>query len=181
MTPAFRLVAACCRWPAIEDRAQAIRDAAAAVTDWDEIVRVADRHRVEPLVTNGLAAADLPIPPVLAAAVEHHRALSLRDIGETLRIAAALDRAGIEHLFLKGAPLGVVTYGSPLLKRSWDIDLLVLPGQAVATAALLAEMGYAPVMPPRPLDREEFARWSVVSKEAELRGPNGTWSSSTGD
>jgi len=174
MTPAFRLVAACCRWPANDQRASAIDAAAAAIEDWIEVVRLADRHRVEPLVANGLAAADLAVPPALEAAVRHHRALSLRDIGETLRIAAALDRAGIEHLFLKGAALGVAAYGSPLMKRSWDIDLLVRPQEVVAAAALLAELAYAPIMPPRPLDQEEFARWSVVSKEAELRSPTGS-------
>jgi hypothetical protein len=173
MTPAFRLLCACCRWPDDDARRDAIRAAAAEVADWDEIPRLADRHRVEPLVAHGLAAADLPIPAALNAAVNHHRALSLRDIGETLRIAAALDEAGIVHRFLKGAPLGARAYANPLLKRSWDIDLLVLPGDAVRTAALLGTLEYAPHMPPRPLDTEEFKRWSVVSKEAEFNLPRG--------
>ena len=174
MTPAFRLLCACCRWPDDDARRDAIRVAAAAVEDWDEIPRLADRHRVEPLVAHGLAAAGLPVPPALDAAVDHHRALSLRDIGETLRIAAALDEAGIAHRFLKGAPLGMRAYGNPLLKRSWDIDLLVPPADAVRAATLLRTLDYAEHMPPRPLDEVEYQRWSVVSKEAEFTSPRGS-------
>ncbi len=174
MTPAFRLVVACCRWPASDERASAIHAAAAAVGDWKEVVRLAERHRIEPLVANGLRAADQRVPSALQAAVERHRALSLRDIAESLKIAGAFDAAGIEHRFLKGAALGVAAYGSPLIKRSWDIDLLVHPEQAVTAAALLGVHGYAPVMPPRVLDQQEYRRWSRVSKEAELRSPGGS-------
>lgn len=174
MTPAFRLLCACCRWPDDDTRREAIRAAATAVKDWDEVPRLASRHRVEPLVAHGLTAAGLTVPPALDAIVRHHRALSLRDIGETLRIAAALDGAGIVHRFLKGAPLGARAYGNPLLKRSWDIDLLVLPVDAERTAALLGLLDYTPHLPDRPLDEEEFDRWSQVSKEAELKSPRGT-------
>ena len=174
MTPAFRLLCACCRWPDDAARHEAIRVAAAAVEDWDEIPRLADRHRVEPLVAHGLATAGLPVPAALEAAAKHHRALSLRDIGETLRIAAALDQAEIVHRFLKGAPLGMRAYGNPLLKRSWDIDLLVLPADGVRTAALLHTLDYAEHMPPRTLDDVEYRRWSVVSKEAEFTSPRGS-------
>ncbi len=174
MTPAFRLLCACCRWPDDDDRREAILAAAAKVEDWDEVPRLADRHRVEPLVAHGLAAAGLSIPPALETAVGCQRALGLRDIGETLRIAAAFDEAGIAHRFLKGAPLGVRAFGNPLLKRSWDIDLLVLPSDTVRAAALLATLDYVPQMPPRPLDDEEFQRWSVVSKEAEFASPRGS-------
>lgn len=173
MTPAFRLLCACCRWPDDAGRRDAVATAAAAITDWDEVVRLAERHRVEPLVAHGLAAAGLAVPPALEAAVHYHRALSLRDIGETLRIAAALDEAGIVHRFLKGAPLGARAYGNPLLKRSWDIDLLVLPGDAVRTASLLGSLDYVPHVPPRPLNADEFERWSIVSKEAEFNSRGG--------
>ncbi|MEO6247748.1 MAG: nucleotidyltransferase family protein [Sphingomicrobium sp.] len=174
MSPALQLVVACCRWPDDERRRGAIVAAALAVGEWDEVVRLAARHRVEPLVVNGLMSVSVAVPAALAASVERFAATSLRDIAETLRIAAALDQARIEHRFLKGAALGVAAFGSPLLKRSWDIDLLVAPSHAVATAACLAALGYSSVMPPRPLDELEFDRWQRVSKEAELRSPRGS-------
>ena len=173
MTPAFRLLTACCGWPDDERRVDAVRNAAAEIDDWDEVVRLADRHRVEPLVVQGLRAATVEVPASLAMAAERFHAEGLRDLAESLRIAAALDDSGIEHCFLKGAPLGTVAYGTSTLKRSWDVDLLVAPGDAVAAAADLTALGYRPVMPPRALDAEEFARWSVVSKEAEFHSPRG--------
>lgn len=173
-TPGFRLLIACCRWPDDERRAEAVREAATGFTDWTTLVALADRHRVEPLVAHGLAAAGIAVPLGIAAAAERTRADTLRDLAEMLRIADALAGAEIEHRFLKGIPLGVVSYGSVTLKRSWDIDLLVLPKDAVAAAACLARLDYAPMIPPRPFTNEEFARWSVVSKEAEFRSPRGT-------
>lgn len=174
ITPEFQLVAACCRWPDDAGRSAAVTRAAPRGTNWEEVVRLAHRHRVEPLVGHGLTGAGLAVPESLAALIEAQRAASLRDIGETLRIAAALASAGITHRFLKGAALGVASYGSPLLKHSWDVDLLVLPRDAVAAAAVLAALDYTPRMPPRPFDQQEFARWSVVSKEAELVSARGT-------
>ena len=174
MTPAFRLVAACCRWPDDDRRAAAIGSAAANFNEWDELTRLADRHRVEPLVFQGLTSAGLTVPVALSEAADYHRDAAVRDLAETLRIAAALAAAGVEHRFLKGAPLGIAAYGSAMLKRSWDIDLLVLPATAVAATAILATLGYVPDVPCRPLDAEEFQRWAKVSKEAILRSPRGS-------
>ncbi|MEO7787156.1 MAG: nucleotidyltransferase family protein [Sphingomicrobium sp.] len=174
MGPAFVLIVACCRRPVGPSTIAAIRSAAARVDDWNELVRLADRHRVEPLVATGLTQAGVEVPPALGAAADRYRAESLRDVAETLRIAAALDDAGIAHRFLKGAALGVVALGSPIAKRSWDIDLLVLPGDAVTAAACLGALDYRPSVPPRPFNDEEFARWRIVSKEAEFRSPSGS-------
>ena len=174
MTPAFRLLAACCRWPDDERRVEAVQAAADSFTDWDGFTALADRHRVEPLAAHGLRAAGIEVLPALAAAAEVARAATLRDLGETLRIAAAFDAAGITHRFLKGIPLGMAAYGTPTLKRSWDIDLLVMPRDTVAAADCLAGLDYTPVMPPRPFDQVEYVRWSAVSKEAEFRSARGT-------
>ena len=174
MSAALDLVVACCRWPDDERRRSGIIAAAARVTDWDDVVRLAERHRIEPLVANGLTGAGRPVPPPLADRIAQLRADTLRDLGESLRIAAAFTAERIAHRFLKGLPLGMLAYGSPLLKRSWDIDLLVLPADAVRAAACLDALGYTAVVPPRPLDEVEFARWSVVSKEAEFHNPRGT-------
>lgn len=174
MSPEFRLLCACCGWPDDQRRAAAVRDAAQRVADWAEVERLAARHRVEPLVANGLEKAGLAVPDAIAKAVAASRLAALRDLAETLRIAALLDDAGIVHRFLKGAPLSIAAYGNLMLKRSLDVDLLVLPEAAVETAGLLAKLGYRAILPPRPLNDVEFKRWSRVSKEAELRSPGGT-------
>lgn len=177
LEPELLFVAACCRWPDDQQRRSRISAAADAVGDWDRMAELAEAHRVEGLVDQALAAAAVDIPAATAARLNHGaeeiRALSLVQLMEMLRIARRLAQRGIDHRFLKGIPLGLVVYGSPTLKRSWDIDVLVSRGDAVATARELAELGYAPQNPARPLDEAEFERFSVVQKEAEFANVDG--------
>ena len=178
MNPALRLVAACCRWPDDEVRRERIRDAAHAFGDWRQAASLAEAHRVEALVANGLNAAGIALPDADALyfrqLAERIRIRSLTDLAETLRVSEALGRASICNCILKGVPLGIAAYGTPALKWSWDIDVLVKPSDAVAAAERLAELGYAPELPARPLTKREFQRWSRVSKEAEFGRGDGS-------
>jgi hypothetical protein len=137
------------------------------------VARLASIHRVEGLVANGIAELGGPVPPAVADLFAETRrrvrSQALQDVAETLRVADAMERAGIAYCVLKGAPLGARAYASPLIKQSWDIDLLVTGGDVPRAAKTLYELGYGPYGPPRPLTESEFRRWSVVSKEAELR------------
>lgn len=177
MNPELALVAACCRWPDDDQRRAAIAAAGQAVADWPRVAALAAAHRVEGLVDHGLRSAAIAVPEAvaeaLAAAAAEIRLLNLRAMGEMLRLAAAFDRTGLPMLFLKGIPLGVRAYGTAILKRSLDIDLLVAPRDVVAAARVLGELGYRPRIPPRPLTDEEFERWSYVSKEAQFESERG--------
>ena len=177
MTPELALILACCRWPDGAARRHAIAVAAEQVGDWAAVAALARAHRVEGLVDNGLRSGAIDTPErfraQLAAAAAEIRAFNFGAIAQTLRIDRALGNAGILAMFLKGLPVGVAAYGTPLLKRSWDIDLFVRPADATAAGTILEGLGYAPRRPPRPLDGAEFARWSVVSKEAEFRAATG--------
>jgi hypothetical protein len=146
------------------------------VTDWTAVLALAEKHRVEGLVANALISA--PELPASVAAdalriVDEVKGRGLGDVAETLRVSGALRNRGIAHAILKGAPLGVRAFGSPLLKQSWDIDVFVDAHCAVAGAAALADLGYTTHVPARPFTSAEFRRWSAVSKEAEFRSANG--------
>jgi hypothetical protein len=176
-SPELQLIIACCRWPDDRVRRNAIKAAARGVGDWKEVAALASAHRVEGLVAQGMTSAKVRLPAefddfcrITATQV---RSGVLMQLNETLRIADALDRAAIGYRFLKGIVLGAAIYGTPTLKHSWDIDLLVAPENAVAAAAVLQGLGYAAVKPRRPLTTAEFRRWSVVAKDAELRSVNG--------
>lgn len=177
LEPELLFVAACCRWPDDDRRRARIAAAAEAVGDWDRVAELAEAHRVEGLVDQAIAATGVDVPSATAARLNRSahdiRALCLAQLMEMLRIDERFGQRGIEHRFLKGIPLGLVVYGSPTLKRSWDIDVLVCPGDAVAAARELASLGYRPQNPARPLDEAEFERFSVVQKEAEFANSEG--------
>jgi hypothetical protein len=168
-------VAACCRWPDDDGRRALVVERAAGVADWTEVRELACAHRVEGFVADALRRFDLAVPTAIAEWAEDMReamrAQALLEIAQTLRVCEALD--GIPLRVLKGAPLGIQAYGRAGVKRSWDIDILVDPADAVEAAQRIAALGYAPSKPPRLLDKEELRRWSSVSKHAGFSSPNG--------
>lgn len=174
-SPELHFVIACCRRPDDAGRRPALEQAARAISDWDEVARLAQAHRIEGLVADGVQRlTEAPIEaPAFAATAERVKRQALEDLGETLRLSRALDDAGARHAILKGVPLGLQAFGTPVLKQSWDIDLLVAPADAVAAAGVIGALGYAPHVPPRAFTQAEFRRWSGVSKEAEFRSPAG--------
>lgn len=168
-------VCACCRRPDDSLRRARIAELAKAVGDWDKVERLALAHRVQGLVAHGAASASVSaaVARTWAAIADRVKRRALDDLAETVRLSRALGDAGIQHAILKGVPLGVRAFGTPILKQSWDIDLLVAPADAVAAAQALVELGYAPHVPARRFTEAEFRRWSAVSKEAEFRSPGG--------
>ncbi|HEY0302719.1 MAG TPA: nucleotidyltransferase family protein [Rhizomicrobium sp.] len=123
-----------------------MRAAAAAVSDWDRLLRVAIRHRVEAMVHAALAAAAIDMPAAvsqaLTARAQRIVAGSMATAAESVRLQTLFDGAGIPLLVLKGAALAELAYGTLAVKRSRDIDLFVAPNDVDAALRLLAERGY---------------------------------------
>ena len=143
---AFFIVAACCRWPADETRAAAIRSAAAGEVDWDQVVRLAARHRVTGFVSQGLEAAGIaPSAAAVAALAAGTAALSRTNslqALETARLSQLLQQAGVAAVFVKGATLHSLAYSGLPLKQSFDIDILVAPDEVGAARQVLEVAGY---------------------------------------
>jgi hypothetical protein len=144
--PALALVVACTRPLSDPDRVAAITRAAAISFDPHAVAALAYRHRVEGFVEQGLAAAGI----VLAADASERlttgarvaRLLALRNAGEEVRVGHAFAAAGIDAVFLKGATLGMRAHGTPALKTSWDVDVLVARGQLEPAGVILGKLGY---------------------------------------
>jgi hypothetical protein len=139
----FVLVAALCRWPS---PSIATDDARAASIDWSVVLATARRHRVEGLVHAGLKAATIRPPALVADALARASTTIARDnlaqAGESLRLATLLTARGIAPLFLKGATLAMLAYGTLALKHSRDIDILVSRERALDAIAILRQSGY---------------------------------------
>lgn len=143
----FVLVAACCRWPPSPARNAAVAAAAATITDWDRLLRMAIRHRVKGLVHAALADADVKLPPAfsqsLALRAQRIAARNLATAVESVRLQALFDAARIPILVLKGAGLAQLGYGGLAIKQSKDIDLLIAAEHAEMGLQLLERQGYA--------------------------------------
>lgn len=158
----IELLAACCRWPPSDARQEATRAAAAAV-DWAHFERVVARHRVAGLVADGLRRAGVAVPASIAASATFAARQALAMARETVRLQHAFDAAGLSAIFVKGASLALVAYRELAVKQSWDIDLLVDAGNAVAARRLLENLGYRLTKPD--LSEDRFVRFLSIDKE----------------
>ena len=172
LAPEFLLAAACCRWPASEARNGAVRNAAAAVTDWNHFLWLVGRQRVSGLVHDALLPAGIDLPSAtaekLAAWAKRIARRNSVLAAETVRLQRALKTADIPVLVLKGVALAQLAYGSLGAKHARDIDLLVPPERAETAMQLLEREGYVLSSPAKQLSDRQ--RHSVVryAREVEL-------------
>lgn len=166
----FCLVAAGCEWPASSARGQRLRDLAASPLDWDLVLKLAHRHRVEGLLHRALTEAGVEAPervrPELARSAATIGTQSLLQSAESARLRRLLSERGIECVFLKGVALAALAYGMLGVKQAWDIDLLVNPEEAGLAADVLRKAGYRRSIPGSEVPDELFQQWITISKES---------------
>ena len=142
----FTLACACCRWPPSEAKNAAVVAAAGGPIDWERLVRIAARQRIEGLVHEGLSRAAVIGPPgALARLSEAAGAIARGNLAlaaESLRLQRRLAAAAIPSLVLKGSALAVLAYDTLALKHAWDIDILVAPEAAERASDALVAAGY---------------------------------------
>ncbi|TCT08088.1 nucleotidyltransferase family protein [Aquabacter spiritensis] len=171
----FALLAACCRWPAAQERVAAIRAAAEPPIDWPAFEHLVRRHRVTVLARDGLGRAGIAVPPdtearlVHSAKVQAHRALAMA--AETLRLQRRFDAAGLPVLVVKGVTLAVLAYGEIAMKQAWDIDLLTTPDCVAAALDLLRADGYRGAPDQAPRNARERDLMTALHMELELTHP----------
>lgn len=128
--------------------------------DWDRFLAVLARHRIEGLAHHALTAAEVAVPPAQAAALARSAANVLRQNLDYAAEEVRIDRAfaALPHLFVKGATLAVLAYGTLGIKSARDIDLLVTPETMIAAGEILQGLGYACYLPAEPAQTEAWLR-----------------------
>lgn len=171
--PEFDLVAACCRWPPSPERESAVLEAAAAAIDWPFLLRIAERHRVQGLVHDGLSKAGLAPPAetarALAAAAADIARENLAFAAEAHRLRRLSREAGVDFLFVKGVTLNMLAYGTLALKRAIDIDIAVSPGEERRAFSLIRSAGYTCLEPGPEAADEEIVAWTARHKHSAWR------------
>lgn len=116
----------------------------AARADWSRLLDDLAYQRLAPLLGGRLV--ELGAPPDFAAAVEEETRTA-RDAGAlleltTLRIATALEAAGVANVPLKGPLLARALHGDPGMRYSRDVDVLVARADLPRAAAALEPLGW---------------------------------------
>jgi len=150
LTPEFRLLAAC-SWiapPALEqDQAERIASLCKAGIDWEEFLVLVRRHGVSSLAYTMLcrhAGDRLPaaIRDILKTDHIQSSGQALLQSAELIRIGKRFSEQGIEMIPLKGVLLSQRLYGSPAMRKTLDIDILVKVEDLERADAILKDDGY---------------------------------------
>ncbi len=115
---------------------------------WAELVEVAERHKLAPLLYAALKARGRQEEPPAAVAERLRLAFIRTNVANWLayvelgRLLAQFEREQIPAVLLKGCALAVMLYGDPSLRPFGDLDLLI-PHEAIVRArAVLEAQGY---------------------------------------
>ncbi len=168
----FRLLAACCEWPAEASRDSRIRALADGEIDWPLFGKLVRRHRVEGLVHRALSSSGAALPEAekawlrdAASSIGMNNLLQAAESARLHKLLGEAGEAGIVGVFLKGATLSQLVYKMLGVKQAWDIDLLVPRDKASAAAAILRNAGYECTLPGPEFFDKAGAEWAALSKE----------------
>ena len=168
----FRFLVAACVWPHSEARAERLSRALQTDLDWNEVLRLTERHRVFGLVSDAFdhVPSDA-VPELVRRSITEKATLLAREnlllASESVRIARLMEIAGIPVAFLKGVPLAIMIYGGLSLRHSRDIDLLVSEEVAVPASQVLRSAGYQGVSKRRITADDEVQRWFRDNRDME--------------
>ncbi len=135
--------------------------------DWDEVLRLAEPHGMEPLLFRRLSATghDL-VPPEawerIAAAQAENATRNLAATAELVATVRDLDAAGIPAISYKGPILALQLYGDVATRRFGDLDIMVRPSQVRAAREVLRTRGYVTEME---LPGWQFDQFVKIQKE----------------
>lgn len=118
--------------------------------DWEEVLRLADRHGTTSLLYQNLMPLRL-VPPSVSPSLRQsyerniHKALFLTR--ELIRVLDWLNTRGIEAIPYKGVVLSELYYGDMALRQSGDMDLFVRKQGVLRAKNMVRDLGYTPRVP----------------------------------
>lgn len=164
ISPELKLAVDCCRQNFAGNLGSLASMPAKLV--WPRFLELVRFHRIQGLAWGALGdgrLAPAAILDELSADAQAIAANNLRAAVESRAIVDDFETAGVRLLFVKGLTAAALAYRQPLLKMSWDVDLLVAPDAVLAAAKRLARRGYRQVLPQPP---GRLDRWHRRRKES---------------
>ena len=157
--PEAEFLIRCCRLDTSQDWA-GLRQRAAAVRDWDSVIRLSADNGIAPLVLHVFKAlAESGSMPERAAG--ELRKVAVLDVARVVRLRSALreilpplHRSGAGVIILKGLVLGPLLYDDPGLRPSRDIDLMCKEEDYERVRDTMVSLGYETDASPKLSPRE---------------------------
>lgn len=113
--------------------------------DWERLIRLANTHRVTPLIYRALKHRKNVAPEVnnrMRQMVLNQSVCNIRAATQLVELLGLFQKQNIPVIPFKGHVLGADLYGDVALRPSVDFDLYVPNSQAIAACELLKNMGY---------------------------------------
>lgn len=145
------LLLACARTRIEDLDAERIRSLCGQQRNWPAFLNSASANRMGPMLFRNLreCAADAVVPPDVLARLKmsYGMQVSRNDRLEeaTRAVLGGFEKAGIEALLLRGALVGEVVYGDPVLRPYTDLDVLIRKEDLPRAKEQLKALGYGPL------------------------------------
>ena len=140
MSPLFALL-----WG--KESRSAATAAALGEEEWHALSRLAEQHRLRPMLHRRSTTESWPVPQHLARQwLNSYNRAALRALGQRAalaRIGAALSAGGIKAAVLKGGAFVWSAGFDPALRPMRDLDLLIAPDDAARVVEILSAAGFA--------------------------------------
>ena len=119
---------------------------AAGVRDWGLLLKLAEEHRVLPLIFSRLADMGPAVPAVMQERLqaEYHRNVfhCLTNAAELIAVLKNFDSEKIPAMPFKGVVLAASIYGDMTMRSAGDLDILVHYCDLARATAVLQRRGY---------------------------------------
>jgi hypothetical protein len=140
---------------------QRIRTAIDSGVNWKQFARLAERHRLTPLVWRRLQETCPEVSEIPEALILRHRTRlvvqrNLELTREMLSLVKALEAQGVTSVPLKGPVLAIDAFGSLSGREFGDIDLLVQPEDLERACEVILSAGYQPELQLTPRQRAAY-------------------------
>jgi Uncharacterised nucleotidyltransferase len=124
---------------------------AKGIGDWDLLIRLADEHRVLPMLYQRMAEISAAVPPDamdrLRAEYNCNMLHSMANAAELIAVLKAFDDAGTPAMPFKGVVLAASVYHDLTARAAGDLDLIIHERDLKIATAILQERGYELSMP----------------------------------
>ncbi|MGI8918740.1 MAG: nucleotidyltransferase domain-containing protein [Pyrinomonadaceae bacterium] len=150
--PESALLLTCARASLDEAQKKRIQDLVSGPLDWDLVLRLADRHGLQPLLHSHLNAVCPEAVPSqqrqhLRVAFQRVSALNILLTHELQKLLTLFVDNDVRAAPYKGPALALQIYGNVALRQFSDLDILVHPGDVLRARDLLLSEGYAQLPP----------------------------------